>query len=89
MTADPSSPYRPIGWVRAGKNTDWSRTGTLAGTSALVKKQKNGCIWMFVTNTSSWKGSKFTRYIDRMYRTASARISDWPTEDLYSVRKNG
>lgn len=85
MTADPSDPYRPIGWVRAGNGADWSRTGTLAGTSALVKKQRNGYIWMFVTNTSSWKGSKFTRYIDRMYRTASSRVNDWPELDLYAA----
>lgn len=85
MTADPEHPYHPIGWVRAGSRSDWSRTGTLAGTSAMVKKQANGYIWMFVTNTSSWKGSKFTRYIDRMYRTASSRMPDWPSEDLYSI----
>ena len=87
MTADPEHPYHPIGWVRAGARTDWSRTGTLAGTSAMVKRQANGYIWMFVTNTSSWKGSKFTRYIDRMYRTASARVTDWPSIDLYSACK--
>lgn len=84
MTADPSDPYRPIGWVKAGNGADWSRTGTLAGTSALVKKQRNGYIWMFVTNTSSWKGSKFTRYIDRMYRTATSGVSGWPERDLYA-----
>lgn len=89
MTCDPDDPYRPIGWVRAGARSDWSRTGTLAGTSALVKKQADGSIWMFATNTSSWKGSKFTRYIDRMYRTASSRVDSWPEQDLYSVRNNG
>ena len=86
MTADPDHPYRPIGWVRAGEHSDWSRTGTLAGTSALVKRQSNGYIWMFATNTSSWKGSRFTRDIDRMYRTASSRIAEWPARDLYTVR---
>lgn len=88
MTADPDAPYRPIGWVRAGAHSDWTRTGTLAGTSAMLKKQADGYIWMFVTNTSSWKGSKFTRYIDRMYRTASSRVTGWPERDLYAVREN-
>lgn len=82
MTADR---VRPIGWVRAGAGKDWTRTGTLAGTSAMLTKQADGYIWMFVTNTSSWKGSRFTRYIDRMYRTASARIDSWPKEDLFSI----
>lgn len=80
-----SSSHHPIGWMHAGENRDWVRTGTLAGTSAVLKKQKNGYIWMFVTNTSSWKGSRFTGYIDRMYRTAAAKIDSWPEKDLFSV----
>lgn len=82
MTSDSS---HPVGWIRAGENRDWVRTGTLAGTSAVIKRQQNGYIWMFVTNTSSWKGSRFTRYIDRMYSTASAKIDSWPEQDLFSV----
>lgn len=80
-----SSSHHPIGWMHAGEDRDWTRTGTLAGTSAVLKKQKNGYIWMFVTNTSSWKGSRFTGYIDRMYRTASSKIGSWPQKDLFSV----
>ncbi len=78
-----SNNEKPIGWVRATKGSDWMRTGTLAGTSAVAKKQKNGYIWVFITNTSSWKGSNFTKYIDRMYHTASAGIS-WPDRDLFN-----
>lgn len=74
----------PIGWVRATEGSDWLRTGTLAGSSAIVKSQKNGYIWMFVTNTSSWKGSKFPRYIDAMYRNATSGI-DWPERNLFEV----
>lgn len=83
MITDPSGLHKPIGWVRAGEYRDWTRTGTLAGTSAMVKRQKDGCIWMFVTNTSSWRGSKFTRNIDQMYRTASARVKSLPEQDLF------
>ncbi len=74
----------PIGWVRAGANTDWLRTGTLAGSSAVAKKQENGYIWVFITNTSSWKGSKFPRYIDAMFRNASKGI-EWPDRDLFNL----
>ena len=82
MTADPEHPGRPAGWVRTGR--DWTRTGTLAGTSVMLRKQADGYIWMFVTNTSSWKGSKFPRYIDRMIRSASAKAV-WPEHDLLSA----
>lgn len=77
----------PIGWVRASANSDWLRTGTLAGSSAIVKSQRNGYIWMFVTNTSSWKGSKFPRYIDAMYKNATSGI-DWPERNLFDVSNN-
>lgn len=74
----------PVGWVRASSNSDWFRSGTLAGSSAVAKKQKNGYIWVFITNTSSWKGSKFPKYIDAMFRSASNGI-EWPERDLFEV----
>lgn len=71
----------PIGWSRAAIGSEWKRTGTLAGTSAIIKKQKDGTIWMFVTNTSSWKGSKFPRYIETMVRRASTGV-EFPDQNL-------
>jgi CubicO group peptidase (beta-lactamase class C family) len=71
----------PIGWSRAGVSSEWRRTGTLAGSSALVKKQKDGTIWMFVTNTSSWKGSKFPGYIETMVRRGTTGI-EFPDQNL-------
>lgn len=71
----------PIGWSRAGKGSEWKRTGTLAGTSAIIKRQKDGTIWMFVTNTSSWKGSKFPRYIETMIRRATTGV-EFPDQNL-------
>lgn len=64
----------PIGWVRASNNGDWLRTGSLAGSSAVAKNQRNGISWVFITNTSSWKGSGFTRYIESMMRKALGKI---------------
>ena len=85
VTDDLPGIIRPIGWIRStGPDGEWTRTGTLAGTSALVKRLPNGYIWMFVTNTSSWKGSGFPRYIDNMYKTASAGIV-WPERNLYEA----
>ncbi len=77
--------HHPIGWVRAGESYGRVRTGTLAGTSAVVKSLPDGTIWMFITNTSSWKGSKFTKYIEGMYRKASSKIQ-WPDRDLFEIQ---
>lgn len=67
-----------IGWSNSGKNVSWSRTGSLAGTSAMIKVQNNGLSWVFITNTSCWKGSDFTRYIDSQMRNTLSRIAEFP-----------
>jgi len=76
----------PIGWMHVSYNGDCSRTGTLSGTSALLKKQHNGYSWIFVTNTSSWKGSKFPSYINQMITQALSTVKQWPEKDLFDLQ---
>lgn len=76
----------PIGWMHISYNGDWSRTGTLSGTSALMKKQHNGFSWVFVTNTSSWKGSKFPAYIEQTINKALSTVQQWPDKDLFELQ---
>ncbi|PKO96637.1 MAG: serine hydrolase [Bacteroidetes bacterium HGW-Bacteroidetes-7] len=73
----------PIGWAKSTSSGDWSRTGTLSGTSALLKYSRDGFSWVFVTNTSSWKGSTFPRQIDALFRNAFKRVPLWPERDLF------
>lgn len=42
-----------LGWNRTPKNGTWIRTGSLAGTSALVLKYADGECWILITNTST------------------------------------
>ena len=74
----------PIGWSKTNRSY-WSRTGSLSGSSAIIKYQEDGLAWVFITNTSSWKGSKFPNYIDYMVRNASSKIKEWPDKDLFNV----
>lgn len=76
----------PIGWIETNSAGDWSRTGTLAGTSALMKKQQDGYSWVFVTNTSSWKGSRFPHYIDAMMQKAMSTVGQWPDRNLFELQ---
>lgn len=76
----------PIGWAKATSSGEWSRTGTLSGSSALLKYQKNGISWILVTNTSSWKGATFPRQIDRLIKNGLNRVSEWPERDLFELR---
>lgn len=76
----------PIGWMETTKRGDWTRSGTLAGTSALMKKQADGYAWVFLTNSSSWKGSRFPSYINRAVTRAMNTVTEWPERDLFEMQ---
>lgn len=49
-----------LGWNYTPKGKPWVRTGSLVGTSALVIRYPDGECWVFITNTSTWKGHAFS-----------------------------
>jgi len=82
MTETSDSSPHPLGWVNSAQGM-WTRTGTLAGVSAMARRMPDGTIWMFITNTSNWQGSKFTRYISKMMTDAFSTVR-WPSDrDLF------
>ncbi|MFA6676935.1 MAG: serine hydrolase domain-containing protein [Bacteroidales bacterium] len=81
MTEHNKHTIHPLGWVEIRSNGDWVRTGSLSGSSSICKYQKNGLLWVFEMNSSSWKGSKFPHYTDYMFRSASYHVK-WPDTDL-------
>ena len=61
MTTEQPDHQYSIGWNYTPKsNRPWIRTGSLAGTSALVLKYPDGQCWILITNTSTWKGHGFS-----------------------------
>lgn len=76
----------PIGWIETSATGEWLRTGTLAGTSALLKQQRDGYAWVFLTNTSSWKGSRFPQYINATISRAMTTVNEWPDRDLFEMQ---
>lgn len=73
----------PMGWMKVSEGGEWLRTGSMAGTSAMLKRQRDGYTWFFVTNTSSWKGARFPRIISGMLNVALDRVDVWPEKDLF------
>ncbi len=57
-----------LGWNDTDPSKGWSRTGTLAGTSALVKYFPDGECWIMIMNTSTWRGPGQARYTDALFR---------------------
>ena len=74
---------KPIGWVSASYNGIWKRSGTLSGTSALMKKGRDGYSWAMVVNTSTGQGHDFTYRIDDMMTHFIDQVEKWPDHDLF------
>ena len=74
----------PLGWLVTTDYGNWVRTGSMAGSVAMLKRQSNGMSWVFLSNTSSWKGSKFTYEINRLIQRINHRVKQWPEQDLFN-----
>ena len=64
-----------LGWNDTNPNSGWSRSGTLAGTCALVKRFPDGECWILITNTSSWKGPKQANLTNELFRQCRTTYS--------------
>lgn len=70
-----------LGWARYNaSNGSLIRTGTMSGTSAYIDYRDKGISYVFITNTSSYKGASFTNSIGRMVRDAMTRVNEWPSD---------
>jgi len=73
-----------LGWVDTKPDGEWTRTGSFSGTSALVKVYPDGECWIMVTNTSSWRGSRFSKNVSGFFRRLRHRWSAvLPARDLF------
>jgi CubicO group peptidase (beta-lactamase class C family) len=73
----------PLGWRSTNKNGEWWRTGTLPGSSALLKREPNGISWVMITNTSNYKGPHLAIEMDRAMSATLRKISKWPEYNLF------
>ena len=73
-----------LGWNDTHPTKGWNRTGTLAGTSALIRHYPDGECWILVTNTSTYKGPRFTKNTDALF-TECRRLysSKLPAQNLF------
>lgn len=65
-----------LGWNDTHPDKGWSRSGTLSGTTALVKLFPDGECWVFISNTSTWKGPRQAKYTDALFRSCRELFSD-------------
>lgn len=73
-----------LGWVDCKPDGEWTRTGSFSGTSALIKVYPDGECWIMITNTSAWRGSRFTRNTATLFKNLRGRFSSQlPSRDLF------
>ncbi len=73
-----------LGWNDTQPDGEWTRSGSFSGTQALVKTYPNGECWIFLSNTSAWRGSRFARDIAGLFGSLRARYSPLlPRRDLF------
>ena len=73
-----------LGWNYTPKGKPWVRTGSLVGTSALVIRYPDGECWVFITNTSTWKGHAFSRDTMALFERLRKKFGPvMPRRDLF------
>lgn len=84
MTFPTDSVTYGLGWNDITEEGVWTRTGTLSGTSALIKNYPDGECWILVTNTSTWRGPRFTKWTSSLFRRLREQYSAvLPARDFF------
>ena len=76
---------KPAGWATSSSNF-WLRSGSMSGTSALIKAQKDGYTWVFISNSSSWNGPGLARQMNREITQALRKVKKWPEADYFALQ---
>lgn len=72
-----------LGWNDT-KDGNWTRTGTFAGTSALVKYFPDGECWIFISNTSTYKGPGLARHTAELFDKLRTKYSSkLPSRNMF------
>ena len=78
----------PLGWRGTNNKGEWWRTGTLPGSSALVKRQPDGISWVILSNTSNYKGPHLAKEMDRVMGHILIKVDQWPDYNLFTFLGN-
>lgn len=77
-----------LGWNDTNPDKYWNRTGTLGGTNAVIHCYPDGETWIYLSNTSTWKGPKHARYTGKLFEECRNQYSSLlPKQDLFTRPK--
>lgn len=87
MVTPLSSNFSPLGWRGVTKDGSWYRTGTLAGTSAILEHRHDGVSYVMIVNTSTYKGPELAYELQRVIERGLVGVKEWPAIDLFELDK--
>lgn len=71
---------KPFGWANRDANGTLTRSGTLDGSTVMVKYYPDGQCWIFIANTDAWRGphqsSSNSAELDRLREKYSGSLPD-------------
>jgi CubicO group peptidase (beta-lactamase class C family) len=76
--------FSPLGWRSTNVYGQWVRTGTLAGSSVVMKRFPDGLCYVILCNTSPWVGSEFPLKMASFADTELERIDILPDINLFA-----
>ena len=80
--------FSPYGWRGVTPNGTWYRTGTLSGSSVMITHRPDGISYVFVVNTSTYKGPDLAYELQRVAERGLLGITEWPAVDLFELDKS-
>lgn len=74
-----------LGWNDTKPDGEWTRTGTLAGTTALIKCYPDGECWIMLTNTGTYRGPYFSKHTSALFKKCrEAYSASLPRRNLFN-----
>ena len=88
MMTDPKNAGSGLyGWRGTDQKGTWWRTGSLAGSTALIVRQGNGVNWVVLLNSSSIYRNRIHSRLSRTMFTATYSTKQWPDINLFYAKK--
>ena len=84
MTETTDITKKLIGWRGTDGKGTWWRTGTLAGTTALLMRHNNEINWVVILNTTTKKRSHIHNELSKTMFHALYSVKQWPNMDLFN-----
>jgi len=86
LTTPRESYLSPLGWRDVNSKDEWWRTGTLAGSSAILMRRPDNISFVMITNSSTWRGSNFSHDMKYMLSHVIDQVEEWPQHDLFEYQ---